>query len=123
MAATTVDDYINGLGTEQREIVARIRKLVLRAAPGARESIKWAQPVYESDGPFSYIKAFKNAVNFGFWRGVEIRDPKRLLRGSGDKMRHVRLGRVEDVDERALEDFVHQAVRLNRDKGDPTKGS
>ncbi len=65
--------------------------IVQKAAPEASESIKWAQPVYESNGPFAYIKAFKNAVNFGFWRGVDLDDPQGLLAGDGDKMRHVKL--------------------------------
>jgi hypothetical protein len=58
MAEKTVDDYISGLEDSKAEIVARIRKIVLQAAPKVKESIKWAQPVYESNGPFAYIKAF-----------------------------------------------------------------
>ncbi|NIS81600.1 MAG: hypothetical protein GTO14_15665, partial [Anaerolineales bacterium] len=41
----------------------------------------------------------------------------------GDKMRHIKLTSVEDIDEQALGDFVRQAVRLNFEKGDPTKGA
>ncbi|TEU21948.1 MAG: DUF1801 domain-containing protein, partial [Anaerolineales bacterium] len=67
-------------------------------------------------------KAFKNSVNFGFWRGVDIQDPKGLLQGSGEKMRHVKLTSVEDIDEEEFASFVRQAVQLNLTKGDPTKG-
>ena len=68
------------------------------------------------------MKAFKNSVNFGFWRGVDLDDPQGLLQGSGDKMRHVKLAKVVDIDEPALSAFVKQAVQLNVEKGDPTKG-
>jgi hypothetical protein len=78
--------------------------------------------VYSSNGPFAYIKAFKNSVNFGFWRGVELNDPKGLLQGSGDKMRHVKLTSTDDIDAAAFSDFVNQAMQLNQTKGDPTKG-
>jgi hypothetical protein len=121
MPTKTVDDYIASLNGWQADAVAALRRLIREAAPDAVESIKWAQPVYEDNGPFCYIKAFKSHVNFGFWRGVDIPDPQGLLQGSGDKMRHVRLTRVEDIQTDAFRDMVRSAVRLNRTKGDPTK--
>jgi hypothetical protein len=122
MAAKTVDEYVNGLEGWQKDAVAQVRGIVTAAAPEAREAVKWAQAVYEVNGPFAYIKAFKNSVNFGFWRGVDIDDPNGLLQGSGEKMRHVKLTRAADIDEEAFVAFVRQAVQLNLEKGDPTKG-
>lgn len=122
MAAKSVDEYIEGLGGWKTDAAARVRAIVNDAAPEAKESIKWAQAVYEQNGPFCYIKAFKNSVNFGFWRGVDIDDPQGLLQGSGEKMRHVKLIGLDDVDTEAFDAFVKQAVRLNLEKGDPTKG-
>ena len=123
MKVKTVDAYIASLEGWQADVVAELRSLVCEAAPGAKESIKWAQPVYEETGPFCYIKAFKASVNFGFWRGVDLQDSKGLLQGSGDKMRHVKLTRIDDIDEEMFAEFVRQAVRLNLTKGDPTKAS
>ena len=123
MAEKTVDSYIEGLEGWQGEIVSKLRSAVLGAAPEAKESIKWAQPVYETDdGPFCYIKAFNKAVNFGFWRGIDIQDKKGLLQGSGEKMRHVKLASAQDIDEEAVADFIRQAIQLNKKKGNPTKG-
>jgi len=122
MADKTVDGYISGLDGWQRDVAAQLRQIVREAAPEAKESIKWAQPVYESHGPFCYIKAFENAVNIGFWRGVDLKDPGGLLQGSGVKMRHVKLTEADVIQADALADFVRQAIRLNQVKGDPTKG-
>ena len=122
MAAKTVDEYIDGLEGWKKDVATRVRGIVTEAAPEAKESVKWAQAVYEVNGPFSYIKAFKNSVNFGFWRGVDIDDPKGLLQGSGEKMRHAKLTGIGDVDEEAFVGYVKQAVQLNLEKGDPTKG-
>ena len=93
----------------------------MKAAPEADESIKWAQPVYEVNGPFAYIKAFNNSVNFGFWIGIDIYDPEGLLRGSGEKMRHFKLSSLDDINQQIFSDFVRQAVNLNLTKGDPTR--
>jgi hypothetical protein len=122
MAGKTVDAYIAGLEDWQAEIVSSVRQIINQAAPEADEAIKWAQPVYSSNGPFAYIKAFKNSVNFGFWRGVDLKDPKDLLQGSGDKMRHVKLTSTDQIDQAAFSDLINQAVQLNQTKGDPTKG-
>lgn len=120
MREKTVEAYILSLDPWQAEIARKLRAIVKAAAPKASESIKWAQPVYELNGPFAYFKAFKNTVNFGFWRGADLEDPQGLLEGSGEKMRHVKLGKVEEVDRELLTSFVRQAVELNLQKGDPT---
>jgi hypothetical protein len=93
----------------------------LKAAPEADGSIKWVQPVYEVNGAFAYIKAFKNSVNFGFWRGIDINDPKGLLQGSGEKMRHFKISSLEDINVAVFSDYVQQAVNINLTKGDPTR--
>jgi hypothetical protein len=123
MAEKSVDGYIASLEPWQADIARKVRRIVGESAPHAQETFKWAQPVYEMNGPFAYLKAFKSAVNFGFWRGADLKDPLGLLQGSGEKMRHVKLSNPDEIDAAALADFVKQAVELNRERGDPTKGS
>jgi hypothetical protein len=118
----TVDEYIAGLEGRQAEVVSALRAIVLEAAPEATESIKWAQPVHEDHGPFVYMKAFKNHVNFGFWRGSELPDPEGLIESSGKKMGHVKLRGMQDVRPELFAEYVRNAVELNRTLGDPTKG-
>ncbi|UCE98350.1 MAG: DUF1801 domain-containing protein [Dehalococcoidia bacterium] len=123
MSQKTVNDYISELENNQGKIVSEIREIILKTAPFVKESIKWAQPVYENNGPFAYIKAFKNYVNLGFWRGVDIKDTKRLLKGFGSKMRHIKITGSNDIDELVFADYIRQAIALNKEKGDPTKGT
>jgi hypothetical protein len=118
----TVDEYVKGLEDWQAEIISNLRDLLLEAAPKAIEVFKWNQPVYEWNGPFVYIKAFKNHINFGFWRGVDLPDPEGVLSGTGKKMRHIQLRAVEDIDRDQLQRFVRSALELNDLKGDPSKG-
>jgi hypothetical protein len=117
----TVESYVAGLPDWRGETVSALRRLIREAAPDAVESIKWAQPVYEANGPFAYIKAYKSHVNFGFWRGADLTDPKGTLQGGGSRMRHVELRNPADIDTASLQTLVRAAVELNRAKGDPTK--
>lgn len=121
MKLTNVDEYVASLPVEHGAIVSELRGVIKRAAPGATEAFKWAQPVYESNGPMIYIKAFKNYVNIGFWRGTEMIDKYGLLAGEGDRMKHVNLASVKDIKKTALADYIKQAVKLNETKGDPTR--
>ena len=121
MAAKTVDEYVGSLSGWQAEAVMSLRKLIRETAPDATESIKWAQPVYEVNGPMCYIKAFKNHVNFGFWRGADLSDPEGLLETSGSKMAHIKLSAVKDIRKKPFQSLLRAAVKLNKTEGDPTK--
>ena len=123
MTEPRVDAYASKLVPSQREIVDALRNIVRAAAPEARESFKWAQPVYELEGPFAYIKAFPKYVSFGFWRGVEIDAGRGQLESGGEKMAHVKLRNIGDVKTTQLTGLVKAAVKLNREKGDPSRTS
>lgn len=116
-----VDRYVDDLSGWQQEVVADVRQIVKDASPDSTESVKWGQPVYEQNGPFAYVKAHKNSVNLGFWRGADLKDPKGLLEGSGANMRHVKIKKPDDVTKKEFQALVKQAVKLNLALGDPSK--
>ena len=61
------------------------------------------------DAAFAYVNAFRAHVNVGFFRGVELADPTRLLEGTGRFMRHVKLRPGHDIDTRALTQLIETA--------------
>jgi hypothetical protein len=122
LKGTSVEAYIDAkVSGWQAEAARRLVALVARVVPEAAAVIKWGQPVFEIEGPFAWLRPAKAHVSFGFWRGAEIADPKKLLEGSGDRMAHVKLASLDAIDEAALGAMLEQAARLNREKGDPTK--
>ncbi len=62
-----------------------------------------------ADAAFGYVNAFKAHVNVGFFRGAELTDPARLLEGTGEFMRHVKLRPERDVDAGALKKLIETA--------------
>jgi hypothetical protein len=119
-AGTTVDAYVASLTGWQKDAATRLRDVVRAAAPGATESIKWGQPVYEENGPVCYFKANTEHITFGFWRGTELDDLEWRLEGEGERMKHLTLRSADEVTEESLGGFVRQAVELNRRHGSPT---
>jgi hypothetical protein len=61
------------------------------------------------DAGFAYVNAFKDHLNVGFFRGVEIDDPERLLEGTGRFMRHVKLRPGQRVNAAALARLIDVA--------------
>ena len=122
MAAKTIDEYVASLDGDWRsETVTSLRRIVDAAAPDASSTIKWAQPVWESDGPFAYVKAFERSVNIGFWRGVQLDDPTGILEGEGERMKHLTLREADTIPADELSALVRQAVSLNRELGNPAR--
>ena len=113
------DLYLADKPPENRTVIRALRKFVKGAAPGLVESVKWSNGCWLKDGsPIAYVYADKGFTQFGFLRGASLRDPRGLLEGNGAFVRHVKVRRAADIDERALGALLAQAVRL----GGVTKG-
>jgi hypothetical protein len=117
----TVDAYVAAIPEPLAAVAGELRRIVRDAAPDARESIKWGQPVYESNGPFAALKAYPRWITLTFWRGAALKDPDGFLAGEGDRMKHARFASLEEVREEAVAPLVREAVSLNAQLGDPTK--
>ena len=61
------------------------------------------------DAPFGYVGIFKAHVNVGFYYGVALTDPARLLGGTGKRMRHVKLKPGHAIDTAALGGLIAEA--------------
>ncbi|MEP7041294.1 MAG: DUF1801 domain-containing protein [Chloroflexota bacterium] len=118
----TVDEYIAAFDDWRTDAMKRLREVVREGAPHSAVGIKWAQPVWEWNGPMIWMKAYPKHVDIGFWRGTEMDDPKKVLTGDGERMRHIKITSVKQIPADALRDLVKQAVKLNTAKGNPTLG-
>lgn len=113
---TSVEDYIAGLEGWLKEAAQELDRIVMETVPSAGKAIKWGQPVYDSHGQLCYFKASKAHINFGFFRGSELGDPRGIIEGTGDKMRHVKIKGLKDIDQEALRELILAAEQLNLGK-------
>ena len=109
----TVDSWMAELDPSQREIAQALRALILQAAPGIAESIKWNTPNYAMGGNVCYLAANKGHVNLGFFNGAGLANPDGLIEGTGEKMRHIKVRKPEDIRPEVFAGLVQEAVRLN----------
>lgn len=61
------------------------------------------------DVPFAYVNVFKAHVSVGFFLGAQLQDPARLLEGTGQRMRHVKIKPGVSLDRKALGALIQQA--------------
>ncbi len=94
--STKVEKYIEKQKSPQKEIVQKLRAMILQALPDIKEEFKMGVPWYE--GKF-YVVALRDHVNLGFSvKGLSEPDAA-LFEGKGKIMRHIKVHSLEDVDE------------------------
>lgn len=107
-----IDDWASRMTGWQAEALAAIRAVITQHAPGATAEIKWGHPVWYHHGPFAFFKPAKAHALVGLWRGAELPDPAKIIRGD-KQMRHVRLESAADAKSPALAALLRQAIRIN----------
>lgn len=105
-----VEKYIEKQKSPQREIVQRLRDMILKSFPDIKEEFKMGVPWYE--GKY-YVVALRDHVNLGFSVKGLSKQEKALFEGKGKMMRHVKFYSLEDVDEAR----VVKLLRLVAEKG------
>lgn len=113
-----VDKLIAKLDPSFTEIVVTLRDLVFETESRIEEKIKWKQPVYSLNGDVCYIAIFKKHIDFGFFKGVKLKDPEGILEGSGSHLRYVKIRNMKDIKKRKFKSFIKDAVKINhKNKG------
>lgn len=107
----SVKDWLANLPPELRIIAKQLRAVARKQMPGAHEFIYHDAIGYSvSDSPFDricYIAPQKKGyVNFGFFFGAGLPDPKKLLIGEGKRLRHIKIWSVEEAKNPALAELI-----------------
>jgi hypothetical protein len=61
-----------------------------------------------------YVAAYARHVNLGFYRGAELPDPHRALKGTGKKMRHIRFDSLDDLERGDWGIYIRAAIEQVR---------
>lgn len=109
-----VEAYFERLKPPIEDIARWLRQLVKKTAPDLREGLKWLNPTYTGKGNVIYIGALDRYVQFGFYKGAHLKNPKGLLEGTGKGLRHMKVYKVDKAQEASLRDLVLEAVALDR---------
>lgn len=104
------------------ETFARLRKLILEAAPGITETVKWRKPtnpagvpVWEHNGILCTGETYKDKLKLTFMLGASLKDPSNLFNASLDAgtRRAIDIHEGDKLNEKAFTALVREAVKLN----------
>lgn len=110
-----ITNHIASLRDWRGPMLARLRALILDAAPGIVEEWKWDTPVFACKGNVVATGAFKDHVKLNFFKGAALNDPHGLFNAGLDAkaMRAIDIHEGDAIDEPAMQDLIRAAVALN----------
>ena len=101
-----------------REELLALRKILLDC--GLVETFKWSSPCYTiDDGNVALLWGFKDAATLGFFKGVLLKDPEKILIAPGENSRSSRILRFTETAqfaglEKTIKAYVREAMELER---------
>ena len=108
------DQYLQHQSRSHQKIISKIRKFVSEISPNLEETVKWGNACWVNGKlPTMFIHCKEDYVQFGFYGGTMLDDPKKLLRGNGDFVRHIPVESEDDIDTGIFEPLVKQASSLD----------
>jgi uncharacterized protein DUF1801 len=98
----TVEEWLEKLPSDLQIITRELIAVARKNMPNVHEFIYHDAVGYSvNDSPFDricYIAPQKKGyVNFGFFFGADLPDPKNLLVGEGKRLRHVKIWSVDEA--------------------------
>jgi hypothetical protein len=114
-ASQQIDNYIKGLNDWRGKMTARLRKLILDAAPELTEEWKWDTPVWSYKGNVVAAGVFKDHVKLNFFKGASLEDPSGLFNAGleAKATRAIDIAEGEEIDEGGLKELIRTAVAHN----------
>lgn len=110
----SADEFLAKLPLSQRRIADVLRRLILRAVPRARESVKpgWTLIGYHAPHYFCFLFPRADKVHLGFEWGARLSDPRKQLQGEGDysQVRYLSFGDVKEINAKELASTIREAA-------------
>jgi hypothetical protein len=109
--------FLKPYDREIRDLAMQLRALVLEEMAPCYENIYDAYSAVAigygtsdrlRDGIF-HIAVYSKAVNLGFNDGAALDDPKGILQGTGNRIRHITIKTPEDIARPALRAYIRRA--------------
>jgi len=114
-----ITNQIAELADWRGKMLARLRQLILEAAPGITEEWKWGTAVWSHNGNVVAVGAFKDHLKINFFKGASLKDPKGLFNSGleAKATRAIDLHAGDKINEAALKELIRAAVAHNTTSG------
>ncbi|MGZ3885094.1 MAG: YdeI/OmpD-associated family protein [Bacteroidia bacterium] len=120
-ASEQIDAYIDALPVWSKKLCLQLRELILKSDPKIIEDWKWG-PNYYKNGMLCGFAAFQKHVNVVFFKGVLMKDKKKLFspESAGNvQIRYIKLKEKDKIDEEVMLTYLFEAIEHNEKGAKP----
>ena len=105
--------YLKSLPANQQKLAKTIHAALLEICPGYKAAPAWNGLAYKRDNNYScMLVSYKTHLKLMFWRGLDLKDDQKQLRGSGSNIRHLRFDSEKDLNKTYLRKLLKQQFAL-----------
>lgn len=108
-----VQNFLEGImmiDPDQYNSLLEMRDIVFDIYPETNERIIYGGIMFSiNTQDFGGLFVNKNHISFEFGKGFEMKDPSKLLEGTGKFRRHLKIRSIEDIKNKEVVFFVKQA--------------
>jgi uncharacterized protein YdeI (YjbR/CyaY-like superfamily) len=113
----TIEEFLKSYTPKVQEVSLELRKIAMELLPETEEILYegWKNFTYgrgksrTDKDLIIYIAPFKDSVNLGFYRGTNLPDKKKLLKGTGKLLRHIKLKTMADYEIEDIKQLITEA--------------
>jgi len=111
-----VQEFLDDLKTQDKEkflILQTLREIVFSNHVTTRERIMYGGIMFTLEEDFGGLFVRKDHITFEFSSGISMKDPDKLLEGSGKFRRHLKIRTFSDIKAKKVDFFVKQSLENN----------
>ena len=113
-SAAEVGSWLDDLTDERRAAVEYVRELARQSAADLHEIVYHGALGYSTSHSghdrVVYVSIATHHLTLGFFFGAALKDPQRVLEGTGVRMRHVKIRCADDAQNPAVQQLMRQAL-------------
>lgn len=111
-----VDEFIESMPEEKRELCEKIREMIWEHVPAVEEKISFKIPFYNYFGMFMYLNPSKEGIDVGFCRGKDLVDAfPQLTTGNRAIVAILSIKNKKDIYELDLRQLIISAADWNKE--------
>lgn len=105
------DPKVESIARRADGLIEEVMPDVVKVAWPTQNIIGYGVGPKKMSEQFCYIALFDSRINLGFYYGADLDDQENLLEGSGQMMRHIKISKLEQLENPAVRELVTAASK------------
>lgn len=112
---SNINRYLDALKPENKELATTLIFYIMESNPEFDCEVKWDQITFTLNQNWHHwiigVSESKKGINFNFHKGALLKDPRKILKGSGSHLRTIKYHYKEQIDPDYLKRLIKSAIK------------